>query len=314
VVGRSNRSTSNTSWQIVNQLTTSRVGGLLNKQAMRCCAAYSESLNRRSAEERCVMKHRYQVPVKLKRWGWLILLFLVVTFAVQLPIQVSASKSSCQVEYIRDRLTIKVDNAALGAVLAAIREKTGIEFVLSQELSEVPISIQLGPLPVVEGLKRILSHSNHAFIFGTNNKLVKIVILNYTKLDSSPRPREVTETPSVPRGITPSSAETKVIKPATKEGSAITSGEDMTSQPSPETTVIEPSSAEGMIVTPSTLAMVIHPPPIDMIITPSSETMVVKPASAEGMVVVTPPTRTMANIMESMSINAFTGESKPKAR
>lgn len=81
------------------------------------------------------MKNRYRYTlIKLKGWSLLMLLSLVATFPVQSLLQASVSKTSCQVEYINERLMVDVDNVALGPVLAAIREKTGIEYVLrSQE-------------------------------------------------------------------------------------------------------------------------------------------------------------------------------------
>jgi hypothetical protein len=258
------------------------------------------------------MKERIRVSLKLKRYGWLTFLFFVMTFAIQSPLQASASNTICQVEYINDRLTISVDHVALGLVLEAIREKTGVEFVLSQELSEVPISIQLGPLPVAEGLKRILGHFNHAFILGADQKLIKIIILGYAKLNNFPWPREAAETPSVRRVISPSSTETKDIKQPTKEGSGVTFGEGVITKLSPEMTFRERSSGEEMVVTPSTETMVIHPPPIDMNIKPSFETMVIKPASVNMVVRV--PTGTMTSLVENMIIRGSTGASNPNFR
>jgi hypothetical protein len=216
---------------------------------------------------------------------------LVAAFGPTLPFETSASKTSFQVEYINDRLMIDVDKVGLGRVLEAIREKTGVEFVLSQGLSEVPISIQLGPLPVVESLERILCHSNHAFILGADQRLVKVVILDYSKSDSSPRPREVAETPSVRRGMSPSLAETKDITQPTPEDSGVRSGGGVISSPSAEMMARERSAGEEMVVTPPTENMAIHPASMDMVVTPSLETMVVKPASVE--MIVTPPTGAM---------------------
>ena len=223
------------------------------------------------------MKHRCQVPLKPIGWGWLILLFFVAIFAVQLPLQASASKTSYQVEYINDRLTIHVNNVALGPVLAKIKEKTGVEFVVGQEQSGKLISCQLESLPLVEGLKRMLSQFNHAFLFGPDNKPAKVVIIGYANLDSSPRPSEGTETPSVQRVISPSSAETKDIKPDIKEGRGVTSSSEIrhTNQFAVE----------------------------DMISTHSLETMAIKPAlvSVEDMIVPT-PTEVIAFRVESMRI------------
>jgi hypothetical protein len=254
------------------------------------------------------MKDRYPFPLKSTGWGWLTLLFLVVTFALQLPLQVSASNTSCQVDYINKRLTVKVDNVALGTVLAAIREKTGIEFVLSQEISEVPISIQLGPLAVVEGLKRILSHSNHAFIFGTNNKLIKVVILNYSTLNSSPRTLEGAETPSAQRVISPFPAEIQDTKPTAKDGRIVPSSSEIMN--------INQPIAKDMIPTPSSEKMVTKlSSGEDMIVRLSSEAIAIRPTVVlvEDMMIPTPPD-VIASKVKNMIIGGFTEESKPKPR
>jgi len=229
------------------------------------------------------MKHRYQVPLKLKAWGWLILLLFVVTLSVQSPLQASASKTRCQVDYIKNKLTVSADNVTLGQLLAAIREKTGIEFVIiGQEQSEIPISIEFGPLPVAEGLRRILSHSNHAFIFGTNNKLIKVVILNYTKLDGDPKPHEGTETSSAQSVISPFPAEIQHTKPTAKDGRMVA------------------SSLQPMGTKLSSIK--------DVVVKPSSVTMSIRPTvvSVEDMMIPTPPdviASKVKNMMEASRKN-----------
>lgn len=255
-----------------------------------------------------MMKGRHGgILMERKGWGWIILIFLVVTFAVQSPLQALPSKTSYQVKYLNNRLTINVNNIALGALLAKIREKTGIKFVLGQGLSEVPISIQLGPLPVVEGLKRILSHSNYAFILGANQKLIKVIILDYAKLDNTPRSSEVIEAPGVQRVILPYSEETRNIKAVTKEGRVVTSSSKIMD--------IKQSAGEDMISTHPLETMFIRPPiGGDMVITPSSEIikkMAIKPASVsvEDMIVSTPP-EVIAFMVGNMIIRDFIGESR----
>jgi hypothetical protein len=232
-----------------------------------------------------------------KGWSWLILLFLLAMFAVQSPLQASPSKTIYQVKYLNKKLTINVNNIALGALLAKIRGKTGIEFVVGKELSEIPISIQFGPLPVVEALKRILRRSNYAFILGANQKLIKVIILDYAKLDNTPHSSEVIEAPGVQRVILPYSEETRNIKAVTKEGRVVTSYSEIME--------IKQPAGEDMISTHPLETMFIRPPiGGDMVITPSSEilkTMIIKPASVsvEDMIVSTPP-EVIAFMVENM--------------
>src|SRR5512139_3116479 len=152
-----------------------------------------------------------------KGWGRFILLFLASAFAIQAPLQASATKTSCRVEYIHERLTVNADNVALSAVLAAIQKKTGIEYVLNREHSEGLISIRFESLPMVEGLKKILSHFNYALLLDPSNKPMKVVILGYAKLDRSPPLRELTATAGVQRVVSPSLEEAQNNKLATKE-------------------------------------------------------------------------------------------------
>jgi hypothetical protein len=235
-------------------------------------------------------------------------LFLLMMFSVQFPFQASALKTNFQVEYINNRLTVNVDNVALGAVLAAIREKTGIEFVLSQELSEVPISIQLGPLSVVEGLKRMLSHSNHAFIYGSRNKLIKVVILSYSKWGSSPRPREVTETPSAQRVISPLPAEVRNTEPTVKDGRVAAFSSELKN--------INQPAGEDIISTPSLRTKGGKLPSVkDMIVRLPTETITVKPTSVsvEDMMIPTPPD-VIASKVRNMIVGESTKQSKSKGR
>jgi hypothetical protein len=212
-------------------------------------------------------------------------------FAIQSLVQASEPKTSRQVEYINERLTINVDNRALGSVLAAIQEKTGIEFVLTQEQSEIPISIRVESLPLTEGLGRILSQFNHALLLGPCNKPVKVVILGDAMPNRSARLSEGTVSPGVQRVISASSAEAKDIQPIRKEEMVLTSSSGGMD--------IHQSAGEGMISTHSLEAMVTKPISLEeMIVTPSTETMVVGPSSVE--MIVTPPSAEITSMVENM--------------
>jgi len=248
-----------------------------------------------SLREKCMMKDRFRYKlVRLKGWGGLILLILLVTFSAQQRLHALGPKGNFQIEYVKDSLTINVENISLGSILKIIREKTGIEFVVDLEQSEKLISIRLGPLPLAEAVNRILSHFNYAFFFGSENKLMKVVILGYASSDSSPRPREVTGAPGAQRVISPSSAETKDIKPATDLGRDFTSSSAIMD--------IKTPTGEGMIPAPSLEKMVIKPASVEMIVMPP----------AVEMVVMSPTDEAMASFVENMIIGGFTGASKPK--
>ena len=233
------------------------------------------------------MKNKSHVlRMKQKGWGVFILLFFAAAFAVQAPLQASATKTRHQVEYIHERLTVDVDNVALGSVLAAIREKTGIEYVLNREHSEGLISVRFESLPLAEGLKRILSHFNHVLLFGPDNKRIKVIILGYAESNNSLRPHGVAETTGVQRVVSPSSAEAKDMLVTSSSGGMNIhqfAGEGMVPIHSLEKTLIQNASAEDMFVTPPTETMVVTPASVEMIVMPPSVEMVIVPPSPEAM-------------------------------
>jgi hypothetical protein len=191
---------------------------------------------------------------------------------------------------------------ALGTVLAAIREKTGIEFEVSRGQSEKVISIRFESLPLFDGLKRILSHLNHALLFDLDNKLVKVIILDYATADSSPRLREAADALSIQRVFSSSSVEAEDTKSVAVQERVVTSsskvtnitqpvGEETSSSRLLETMDTNPASVEDMVVTPPTETMIIHPP-----------------QTAEEDMIVIPPNGEMASPVEDMIIEGSTGK------
>jgi len=238
------------------------------------------------------VKDRNRVALtKLKGWILRILVPFIALFAIQSVVQASEPMTIYLVEYIDDRLTVNVDNRALGSLLAAIQEKTGIEFVLSQEQSERLISIRFGSLPLVEGLTRVLSQFNHALLLGPSNKPVKVFVLSDDMSNSSARLSEGTEFSGFPWMISPPSVKTEDIKPAANEGGGLTSSSGGMD--------IHQSAGEGMVPTSSLEGMVTKPFALgEMVVTPSAETMVVGPASEK--MIVTPPSAEIASMVENM--------------
>jgi hypothetical protein len=252
-----------------------------------------------------------------------ILLSLVVAATVQPALFASETNTGCSVEYVDGKLIVESNNMPLGLLLAQIRDKTGVEFVLSQEQSEKPISIRLGPLPLAEGLEKVLNHFNHALLLGPSNEPVKVFILGYAPAGTgSPYPRgagaSVTSgVPGMPgeqATIAPSPIKTEETMPvsptaATADIDKIPEKETVPKIPQQKSDPIPPSTAE-MPVAPSSETMVIHPPTVDMVVTPSSETMVIRPAPGDQMVI-TPPTPETNTLIENM-MKGVKDTSKPK--
>ena len=187
-----------------------------------------------------MMKDRFQDYLLMKKDGSILILFLVIVlFIVPSSLNALEPKSYCQVEYVENRLMINVQNIAIGSLLETISRKTGIKFVIGPEESERLISIQLEALPLAEGLKRIFSNFNHAFLFGADNKLVKVIVLGYAGADSSQQVKQNKSHFSefmriqTPQNTGPmSSSEAMVIEPPPKQGGM----------------VVGPPSGTGMIV------------------------------------------------------------------
>jgi hypothetical protein len=239
-------------------------------------------------------------------------LFLIGTFFGLPHLCASEAKSNNHVEYTKDRLTVNVDKLALGLLLRTIREKTGIEFEVGLDESRKLISVQFGPLPVEEGLKRILSRVNSVLFFDPDNKVANIVIIGVSqaeeKASSIPGNRTTTSEKMRPRDpqseISKSFQERVPIEsqaernnsdvpvPSAKETSPqlpdLGTGEKM-ANPSPVLTaqrmVIEPPSVQ-MHPQPSFETMVVRPPPeTQMAVRPSNETMVIQLPNGQNMTV-----------------------------
>ena len=195
------------------------------------------------------MKDRFQDYLLMKKDGSILILFLVIVlFTVPSSLNALEPKSNFQVEYVKNRLMINAHNIAFGSLLETIRRKTGIEFVIGPEQSERLISIQLEDLPLSEGLKRIFSNFNYAFLFGADNKLVKVIVLGYAGPDSSQQVKQSNINSSefmrieVPQStvLMPSSRAMKIEPPLKQGGMVVTY--------SKERMVVEPPTGKGMIV------------------------------------------------------------------
>jgi len=231
----------------------------------------------------------------------ILFLILFVIFSFQIASQASEDKKELQVEYIKDNLTINVKNIALGALLNAIREKTGIEFVMDSDQYKIPVSFEFGPLPLAEGLKRVLNRFNHALLVGPDNKISRIIVLGYASSDSSSMTHQTTKMQDVSKTPPPSSTgktETKTTKE--KEAVIGSLGESgMTVIPSAYVPMaIEPSPPKDVSSKPTS-----EPTPGKtitgggMVVTPSSGTMIITPGTGmkvtpyQGGMVVTPPVK-----------------------
>ena len=109
--------------------------------------------------------------------GRIVIFIFSSIFAIWSPFQSGAVTSNLSLGYVKGQLTIRVENMPLGALLEGIRDKTGVEIEAGQEMPNPNISIDLGPLPLVEILQRIFTHLNFSFTFilDAENRLQKVM-------------------------------------------------------------------------------------------------------------------------------------------
>jgi hypothetical protein len=92
------------------------------------------------------------------------------------------------------RISLRVKNQPLGAVLSRISQDTGIEFSLDDKWSSYPINDTLQNVQLHQGLKLILRGLNHAIIYESSTS-IRIVV--YEESDS-PRARTYYAPPALP--------------------------------------------------------------------------------------------------------------------
>ncbi len=224
------------------------------------------------------------------------ILFIFITiFFISTSTKASRTEVGFQIDYKKDDLTINVKDVALGSLLNILREKTGIEFSGISEFAQVPVSLNIGPIPLIEGLRRVLNHFNHAILVDSNNKPIKVVILGYAGPENLPISRDIPGVQSEQTSIPSSRREGMGIRQSIRETRRPTSfrplpssevipfkkEKDMAKEPpSLETMVIKPSAGEGMSVKHSSAPMMVTPSKDSgMVITPATGGMIVRPGT-----------------------------------
>lgn len=94
---------------------------------------------------------------------------------------VPAKSKDVNIFFKNDKISADLINTPLNQVLIKIEKEKKIWFKGKEELLNKNISLNFKPLPVQEGLKRILSHLNYSFIFNKNKNLEGIMIFGEGK-------------------------------------------------------------------------------------------------------------------------------------
>ena len=74
------------------------------------------------------------------------------------------------------QLTVQVDGVPLTAILEAISRQGNISIQTHGRLAEQMVTIHFGPLPLEQGLKRILKKDNYLATFDKNGNIIKLIV------------------------------------------------------------------------------------------------------------------------------------------
>jgi type II secretory pathway component GspD/PulD (secretin) len=127
-------------------------------------------------------RKRYKMPDIIKRNKKFVQLFLVVVLiCMHAEIAFLEEGKNDWIQILNGRVSVNVKDVTLASVLARIREKTGIEFILDEDESERNISVSFQSLPIDIALERILFRLNHAFYFNADGQIHKVIIVGAGK-------------------------------------------------------------------------------------------------------------------------------------
>ncbi|HID28545.1 MAG TPA: hypothetical protein EYP19_00915, partial [Desulfobacterales bacterium] len=93
------------------------------------------------------------------------------------PSSLSASKSTNEIFYAQERLSVHLKEANLKEVLLAVAKVAKVEFTIKQAIADKKVSVQFDRLPLEKGVKKILRPFNHSMVFDSSGRLKKIIIL-----------------------------------------------------------------------------------------------------------------------------------------
>jgi len=118
----------------------------------------------------------------------------IASMALLLNIFVSgylwAANSSNTVEVEGDRLSVHAEGMALGDLLMAVRDMTGVQFGFVGSVGQRKIFLDFEGLPLSEGIKKIILPSSFAAIYDEAGKLRRVLILETWKGSGMNAPRE----------------------------------------------------------------------------------------------------------------------------
>jgi hypothetical protein len=182
-----------------------------------------------------------------KSRSWIVILSIYVGCAIPLT---AAAPLEVPIAIEDGKLTARLEQLPLQAVLDKLQQLTGMRYVLPSAVAERPISAHVQALPLVKGLREIFASLSYSIRTDAGGNVLSVVILErhdgVPQMAGSPRASDTAE---------------PVLNPPVR-------GEEMS--------VIFPSTAEPMpIVPPAEARMPMNLPrtPIPMPIAPPRESM-----------------------------------------
>ena len=201
----------------------------------------------------------------IKRNKKFVQLFLVVVLiCMHAEIAFLEEGKNDWIQILNGSVSVNLKDVTLASVLARIREKTGIEFILDEDESERFISVSFQSLPIDIALERILFRLNHAFYFNADGQIHKAIIVGAGKSSVALSELEVGQVALESRRMEiepPRKKEMKIIPPAPAKNMFIApaGGEVMEILAPTEEMVIVPAGKEIMEIQPAVEDMDIGP-------------------------------------------------------
>lgn len=106
-----------------------------------------------------------------------------------------AANNSNPVEVEGNQLSIHAEGMALGDLLMAVRDMTGIQFGFVGSVVQRKIFLDFEGLPLSEGIKKIILPSSFAAIYDETGKLRRVIILETWKDSGMKAPRNEVSDP-----------------------------------------------------------------------------------------------------------------------
>ena len=141
-----------------------------------------------------ILPRPYDAEIKRveMRLGMKHIVFAMLVLSIFISGDLCAANGANPVVVDDHRLSVHAEGIALGELLIAIEEKTGINFRFDELMTEKKVFVDFEGLPLSEGIKKIIFPLNCAAIYDDTGKLRKVIILGRRKGSGMPGPLEET--------------------------------------------------------------------------------------------------------------------------